>query len=227
MRSCLVSCLLVCAAATPARAGKYFDPGAGLPSRTTFADCGRGRWPAGDRIPAWSRLHWSVEAGAVISDGRAAAVIVPELGIALWAKDWQCASGSGLFADHLWQRWSLSLTGDAAFRSGTGSGEGGVDVRPALRLARSHARRGLLSAGTQWVPSTELFVSLGPTFDPAFSGAAVGLGGRVSIVALELRLAARTGDRGHEFALLLGLTDLHGLWKLGRPRTISYAAPAS
>ena len=222
VRRWAIGIVMVCAASS-ARAGKYFDPGAGSPTRLhrTPADCGRGRWPAQDATPGWARLHWSVAAGAVVTGG-GAGIVVPEVGYALWSRDWLCDSGGGWFRDHLWQRWSLAVTADAAFRTG----DTGFDMRPALRLARSHLRRGFLSFGTEWVPSTELFVSVGPTFAPAFTGAAVGLGGRLAIVALELRLTARTDDRGHEVALLLGLTDLHGLWRIGPRRSTSPPEPA-
>lgn len=201
---------------TPADAGKLFDPSLGMSTPVVSADCGRGQWPAQDPIPMWSRLHWSVQTGIAATTDDVVSVLVPAVGFALWAKEWRCASGTGLFADHLWRRWSLSITSDVALRTD----DHGTDVRPALRLARSHARRGLLSVGSEWVPSTELFVTVGPTFEPAWSGAALGIGGRISIISVELRVAIRTEDRGGEVMLLAGVTDLHGLWRLGARRSL-------
>ena len=99
--------------ARPATAGKFFDPGAGLSSPVVSADCGRGQRPSTDPIPTWSRLTWSAQTGVAIAADRTAAVIVPQAGWALWLRESVCASGTGLFSDDLWRRWSLAIGGDA------------------------------------------------------------------------------------------------------------------
>ena len=210
--------LLVTIAAAPARAGKLFDPGAGLFERPRQADCSR-RARTEQGIPAWSRLQWSVRSGVAVevsTDADARAVLLPQTSFAVWAREWECQPGTGWFSDEVWQRWSVSLSFDAVWQSG-----GPIDLRPALRLARSHYRRGFLSIGSEWLPSTELFVSAGPTFDArdrAWSGGAFGIGGRMSVLDLELRYAAHPGDRNHELMVLVGITDFHGLMRLGPRR---------
>jgi hypothetical protein len=77
---------------------------------------------------------------------------------------------------------------------------------------------GFLSVGSNWVPSNELWISAGPTFDANRRGASIGFGGRYSIFTIEMRAGAHDSGAG-EVLLLLGLTDLHGLFKLGPPRT--------
>jgi hypothetical protein len=101
------------------------------------------------------------------------------------------------------------------------------ELRPAVRFARSTYERNLFSVGSTWVPTWELAVALGPTFDPYFSGAAVSFAARAAIVNVELRLAAHTEGRGNEVMLLVGLTDLHGLWKLGPGREHAPYPPAT
>jgi hypothetical protein len=217
MRNALAFVLVTAVAAT-ARAGKLFDPGAGLFDRPRQADCSK-RVRTEQGIPAWSRLQWSVRSGVAIDVGTDAdvrAVLLPQTSFALWARESQCQSGTGLFSDELWQRWSVSLSLDAAWQSA-----GPIDLRPALRLARSHYRRGFLSIGSEWLPSTELFVTVGPTFDARdrmWSGGAFGIGGRLSVLDLELRYAAHPGERDHELMVLIGITDFHGVMRLGPKR---------
>ena len=201
--------------ARPATAGKFFDPGAGLSSPVVSADCGRGQRPSTDPIPTWSRLTWSLQTGVAIAADRTAAVIVPQAGWALWLRESVCASGTGLFSDDLWRRWSLAIGGDAVVDPDAARGV----LRPTGRLARTHMTRGLLSFGSEWTASTELFATAGPTFDPAWRGGAVSVGGRASVVAVELRVDA-TADGEVAVLLLGGLTDLHGLWRLGPRRTL-------
>ena len=170
-------------------------------------------------IPAWSRLQWSVRSGVTVdvsTDSDARAVLLPQASVAVWAREWECQPGTGFFRYNIWQRWSVALLFDAAWES-----DGAIDVRPALRAARSRYRRHLLSIGSEWVPSTELFLAVGPTFDPrdrTWSGGALGIRGRLSILDLELRYAAHPGERAHELMVLVGITDVHGLFRLGPRR---------
>ena len=198
-----------------AAAGKYFDPGAGLSGPVRSADCGRGMRASPDAVPAWSRLSWSLQTGAAVTRAGRAAVVVPQLGYALWLREWRCTSGTGLIGDHRWRRWSVALSLDTVARPA----DADLVVRPALRLARAHVTRGLLSFGSEWTASTELFVAVGPTFDPGWHGGAASVGGRVSVVAVEARLGVTRG-RDVEAVVLVGVTDLHGLWSLGPRRTL-------
>lgn len=186
-------------------------------------DCADARSrPAADPIPIWSRWQWSVGLGAAVDglppDWDSTFVVAPQAGFAVWAKDWFCVEygTGGIFTPpHVWTRWSLSVTGDLVWRPG----DGGVnDYRPALRVTRARMVQGLFSVGSLYVPSTDLWLSVGPTFDPSWNGVAVGVGARASVVSLEVRGAVHTGERHSQLLVLVGLTDLHGLLKLGPPR---------
>lgn len=196
----------------------YAWTGTGTSSPPTSFDC----WklsPTGASIPRWSRAQWSVAAGS--SSRRAdgawahAGAIVPQASYALWVRERQCAPGTGLFKDHAWLRWSLGVSADVAWRT---AGSDSTDVRPALRLSRATYTSGFLSVGSDWAPSWELALTAGPTFDPSWSGGAISVGGRFTILTFELRAAARTESRGQEIMALFGITDVHGLWKIGANR---------
>jgi hypothetical protein len=186
-------------------------------------DCARPE-PSPDPIPAWSRLQWSVGVGAAssrpYSKWDATFVVAPQAGFAVWAKEWRCVDygkGGGFFMPpHVWIRWSLSVTGDLLWRPGPGEV---TDYRPAVRVSWARMVSGLLSVGSLWVPTTELWLSAGPTFDSSSSGASLGLGARLTIFSFEVRGTAHTGARDHELVLLIGVTDLHGLLKLGPDRS--------
>jgi hypothetical protein len=197
-----------------------FDTSAGSSesARPRSADCSQLTLTQ-QRIPAWSRLQWSVRAGAAIdvsAGADARAVLLHQASYTVWAREWQCLPGTGFFTHKIWQRWSISGSLDAAWES-----DGAIDVRPALRVARSRYHRGLFSVGSEWLPSTELFVAIGPTFDARgqeWSGGALGIGGRLAVLDVELRYAAHPADRDHEVMLFVGITDVHGLWRLGPRR---------
>lgn len=205
---------MVAGGAGVAHAGKYFDPGAGLGGPVTAASCARAMTPSTDPVPAWSRLGWSLATGVAWTSRNAAAVVVPQAQVALWLREWRCASGTGLLGDHLWRRWSVAASVDAAWQPR----DGGLVVRPALRLARAGIDAGFLSFGSEWTPSTELYLAAGPTLAPEWRGGAVSVGGRASVLAVEARLDVdRDGDTA--LMLLAGVTDVHGLWRLGPART--------
>ena len=198
-----------------ANAGPFW-PGAGVSSSPPkSADCSQQK-PTNQKIPAWSRLSWSVAFGTTAmrdnNTWKTAAVIVPQLSAAIWAREGQCAPGTGLFTDHSWRRVSLAFSSDITWRNTTTDA---VDVRPALRLSRATYQDGFLTVGSSWVPSFEMWISAGPTFDPAWSGGAVSLGATVTVLSVEVRATARTQSRGQEVMFLAGITDLHGLFDLG------------
>lgn len=215
-----VLALVVLLSAHTASAGPYgwfFTSGPRKP--VTPADCShqeRARPP----IPAWSRLSWSVAVGSS-SRHRDEAwtdayVVVPQLAYAPWLIERACWLGSGgLLRDQAWRRIAIAVSVDAALRT---RGEERIDVRPALRLSRLTYTRNVLSVGSAWTPSWELFASAGPTFDPRWSGGAASVGGRMSIFTFEVRGGLRTAGRGQDVMVLIGLTDLHGLWRLGPDR---------
>jgi hypothetical protein len=214
----IVAIVVVLALPGPAAAGP--DPA----TRRT-ADCDD-TTPISSPIPEWSRVQWSVGFGASLrhaggdsgGNWRRTFAVVPQASYALWTRESACAAGSGgwLFTGQAWLRWSLGASIDAVWRD---TSVDTIDVRPALRLARSTYERSLLSLGSDWTPTYEVSLTAGPTFDPSWSGVAVSLGGRISIISLELRGALRTDSRGEEVVLLVGLTDLHGLLSLGPART--------
>jgi hypothetical protein len=214
----LVVSVALAASAGSAHAGAFGKLGGGVSRPPTPADCSRLR-PARQPIPPWSRLSWAVAAGAASrpTDGRwhASWAIVPQASYALWAREAQCASGRGLFRDDAWRRLSLGVAFDGAWRAAE---PGVIDVRAAVRLARSTYDVGLLHVGSHWTPSWELAVTAGPTFDPRWSGGAVSFGARASVLSFEVRVAARTAGGGPEVMALMGITDVHGLWKLGPDR---------
>lgn len=214
--------LVLLATSTAASAGAYGKIGGfgGGPARSASCDV---QWPTDEEEPLWSRLQWSLSLGGAwpYRDGRFATgtgTIVPQASWQFWIRERQCQSGGGLFSDDAWRRLSLAWSADLVWRMSDAS----IDLRPALRFARSTYTSHLLSVGSTWVPSTELAVTAGPTFDPGFSGAAISFAARATIFAVELRLAARTEDRGQELMLLVGVTDLHGLWTIGKNREYTF-----
>lgn len=200
-----------------ANAGPYgMGNGAFVPSAP---DCSK-LAPTGESIPWWSRAQWSVAVGSSSRRGdgvwATSFAIVPQASYALWAREGECETDSGLFSLSTWRRWAIGVSADLAWRSGSSDS---TDVRPALRLSRAHYQSGFLSVGSSWVPSSEVAVTVGPTFDPAWNGGAISIGGRLTIITIELRVGVRIESRGQDVMLLLGITDLHGLWKLGANRT--------
>jgi hypothetical protein len=219
MRLTILGCGMVLGAvltASPgdAAAGKFFDPGAGLSGPVQPASCARSMTRSTDPVPWWSLGSWSLQSGAALT-GEATAAVVAQGSVALWLAEWRCAGGTGLFADLRWRRWSVALSGDAMLLPSTDE----VVLRPSIRLARAHVTRGLLSFGSEWTPMTELFVNVGPTLDYGLRGGSVSLGGRASVVTTELRVdVARDGEV--TVLVLAGVTDVHGLWKLGPLRSL-------
>jgi len=223
MRANFVGLFLVCAPAV-ASAGVYGRLGGGTSTSSPgrAADCSK-QIATKQPIPAWSRLQWSLGAGAAFrrdpdawtTSGTTSAVLVPQASWQVWATERQCELGGGFFTEKAWRRVSLAISGDVAWRN---ADTDPIDARPALRLSRATYESSILSVGSRWVPTWELSLTAGPTFDPRWSGASVSFGARAAIFSLELRAAARTGSRGHELMLLFGVTDLHGLWKLGPDR---------
>lgn len=242
MRTITLTVLLLLAA--PASAGVYGRLGGGIIDPPTPSDCDIQR-PTVQEIPHWSRLSWSLGIGLATSpqDGphwRTTGALVPQLSYQLWARERQCASGSGLFSDDAWRRVSLGISIDAVYRFGgeatpqtdtmgrvIGSAPLPFDMRPGVRLSRSTFSHDLLSVGTPWVPTFDMSVTLGPTFDPGFSGGALSFNARFTIFTIEVRAAAYT-ERGQELMFLVGLTDPHGLKKAGPDReTAPYPSATS
>lgn len=219
MRLTILGCAVVLGAALAAStgaaaAGKFFDPGAAFSGPVQHASCDRSMTRSSDPVPWWSLGSWSLQAGGALTDDATAAVVA-QGSIALWLAEWRCASGTGLLADHRWRRWSVALSGDAMLLPNTDE----VVLRPSIRLARAHVMRGLLSFGSEWTPTTELFVNVGPTLDFGLRGGSVSIGGRASVVTTELRVdVVRDGEV--TVLVLAGVTDVHGLWKLGPPRSL-------
>lgn len=211
----VVVVLITLAFATPVWAGAYGKIGGGLSTSAEKTDCSR-RTPTTEAIPAWSRFQWSLSGGMASRNGGGewdhGAVLVPQASFGLWLRDSACTQGTGWFSTDEWVRWSLAFSADAAWRS---SGPDAFDVRPALRVSREKYADGLLSVGSSWVPSVGFALTVGPTFDPSFSGGAASVSLHASILSIELRGGLRTGDRGEEILLLFGVADLHGLMDLG------------
>ncbi len=183
-------------------------------------------------FPDWSRLQWSLTWGGAwtLHTDRvvraSSVVLVPRLSWQFWGREGQCKGGGGFLGGHAWRRLSLAYSLDVVWRFVRGTAEvtdghperEPADVRPGLRLARATYNTGFMTVGSAYVPSTEIAMTLGPTFDPSFSGAAISASATAAILTIELRVAARTDGRGQEIMLLFGLADLHGLWSLGPKR---------
>jgi hypothetical protein len=196
--------LVLVASVTPA-AAKVWSLGHGEP-----ADCGK-LHEANTEVPAWSRLSWSVAGGASLTENVSVGVVVPQASYAFWLRERRCEpSTSLLLRSQPWLRWSASISGDAKLRF-----DGSYDLRPALRIARSRMD-GLL--GSTWTPNFELFATVGPTFEDRFTGVGGSIGMRFTVVFAEVRVDGRADDRGTEALLVIGLTDLHGLARLGPRR---------
>lgn len=199
--------------ATPsaASAGAYGKISGDLGSPSPPPDCSK-LTHINQEFPAWSRLQWALKVG-----GGSSFMVVPQLTWQVWGREGQCAGGGGFLGSRSWRRLSLGYSVDAAWRPGDS-----IDLRPALRVARATFDQGFMSVGSSWVPSFELALTAGPTFDPRWSGVAVGVSATATIITFELRYAARTEDRGHEVIALVGLADVHGLWSLGPAREYQY-----
>ena len=214
MMMCGVLAVVGAAGTGEAVAGKYFAPGAGLGGPVQHSSCARAMTVSTDPVPWWSHVTWSVQAGAAVSE-EAPAAVMAQGAVALWLAEWRCASGDGLFRDHRWRRWSVAIAGDALLLPSSDE----LVLRPSLRVARAHVLRGLLSFGSEWTPTTELYVNVGPTLDFGLRGGSVSVGGRAAVVTGEVRVdVARDGEV--TVLLLAGITDVHGLWKLGPSRTL-------
>ena len=214
MRFILVLVLLV----STADASGFKMGGIGGGGGNPNPDCGELK-DIEQELPDWSRFSWSWSLGWTArsdhTDWDRGAAVVAQASWQFLAHEKQCRSGSGLFSSDAWRRLSLAWSLDVAWRN---LPDDPIDLRPGVHFARSTYDIGFLNIGSPWVPSYELAVTLGPTFSPQFSGVAASVQGRLGIFTVEIRGGWRSETNGGEVMLLFGLTDLHGLVKLGPKR---------
>jgi hypothetical protein len=217
MRCILVLAIVLQATAADASGFKMGGIGGGG-GGSSNADCSL-LTPIAQTFPDWSRLQWSWGLGWTSryddKAWRTGATVAAQASWQFLASEAQCKPGVGWFSSKAWRRLSLAWSLDVVWRN---IEEAPIDFRPGVRLARSIYDVGFLSVGSHWVPSYEVALTVGPTFDPHWSGAAASLQARFAILEIELRGGWRNESRGAEIMFLFGLTDLHGLAKLGPKR---------
>lgn len=214
MRIILVLVLL----ASSAHASGFKMGGIGGGGGGSSPDCGV-LTPIEQTFPDWSRFQWSWALGWAgrpdDTEWKKGAAVAAQASWQFLATEAQCKGGTGWFSSRQWRRLSLAWSLDVVWRN---IADEPIDVRPGLRFSRAIYDVGFLSVGSHYTPSLEIAVIAGPTFAPHWSGAAVSFQGRFSIVTAEVRGAWRADTNGAELMLLFGVTDLHGLAKIGPKR---------
>jgi hypothetical protein len=213
MRFILVLALVLRSASADASGFKMGGIGGGSPG--TNPDCGQ-LTPIEQTFPDWSRswgLGWAGRPDR--TEWRNGAAVSAQASWQFLATEAQCKPGTGWFSSKQWRRLSLAGSLDVLWRN---IEDQPIDLRPGLRFSRAIYDVGMFTIGSHYVPSFELALIVGPTFTPAWSGAAASVQGRFSFLTAELRGAWRSETNGAELVLLFGVTDLHGLVKIGPRR---------